>query len=415
MQSLMNWSRNLPLMLAAVLATSSLLPAIAEMVPALEVYGLLTVLVSTLLALTLRQTKVLFLSILVLWSALLAPSLIELSTQPFITINAYKFLVTIAISGVMLFSDGPLRRRQSLFFALLIGVISLLGFGAFGLDEAQLRAWGAATQLTMNFNSFVEIDALILCLPVVCTLINLLVTRRLDIHYVAVSVFALALLNSQDAAQLWMLLITVQSAFIIILLLTMSQRVWRDSLTGLPGRQRLDSDLKRMPVGSLAAFVDIDHFKKFNDKYGHAKGDLVLQAVAKELARCRFAQAYRYGGEEFVLLAKPMEVERFSEQLNSLRERIAAKKFQLSVSVAAKPVTKKSGTKNSSSATAPKKANKAKGVSVHISAGVGKLLLSMSHQDWLKQADDALYQAKAAGRNCVVVTKTLNERRAKRR
>ncbi|WP_298634961.1 GGDEF domain-containing protein [uncultured Umboniibacter sp.] len=411
----MNWSRNLPLILATALTASSLLPLIAEIVPALEVYGLLTLLVATLLALTLRQTRVLFLSLLVLWTALFAPKLIALSTHPIITENAYKILVTLAISGVMLFTDGPFRRKQSLFFALLIGVISLLGFGAFVLNEEQLMAWGATTPLAVNFNSFVELDALILCLPVVCTLINFLITRRLDIHYIAVSVFALALLNSPDIPQLWMLLITVQSAFILVLLLTMSQRVWRDSLTGLPGRQRLDSDLKRMPVGSLAAFVDIDHFKKFNDKYGHANGDLVLQAVAKELARCRFAQAYRYGGEEFVMLAKPTEVKRFTEQLNSLRERIAAKKFQLSVSVAAKPAAKKTGSKNSSSSTASKKANKAKGVSVRISAGIGKLLLSMSHQDWLKQADDALYQAKAAGRNCVVVTKTLTERRVKRR
>lgn len=415
MQSLMNWSRNLPLMLAIALAASSLFSSVAQSVPALEVYSTLTVLISTLVALTLRQTQVLFLSALVLWSAIVAPVLIDLSTQPFITTHVYKLLVSAAISGVMLFNDGPLRRKQSLFFVLLIGIVSLMGFGALGLSEEQLTAWGATTPLTMNFTSFVEIDALILCLPVVCTLINLLITRRLDIRYLAVSAFALALLNSQDTAEFWMLLITIQSAFIIILLLTMSQRVWHDSLTGLPGRQRLDSDLKRMPIGSLAAFVDIDHFKKFNDKYGHANGDLVLQAVAKELARCRFAQAYRYGGEEFILLAKPMGVDRFSQQLNSLRERIAAKEFQLSISVASKSVDKKSAPKNTSSRAAAKRAKTAKGVSVHISAGIGKLLLAMSHQDWLKQADDALYQAKAAGRNCVVVTKTLNERRAKRR
>jgi PleD family two-component response regulator len=78
-------------------------------------------------------------------------------------------------------------------------------------------------------------------------------------------------------------------------------------------------------------------------------------------------------------------------------------------------VTKKPAPKKRASRASAKRAKTAKAVSVHISAGIGKLLLAMSHQDWLKQADGALYQAKAAGRNCVVVTKTLNERRAKRR
>ena len=410
MLAVMNWSRNLPILLAILVAAFALNSSWKEGVPALEIYAVITLTISCLLALTLRQTRLLFLSILLVWSAFLAPLLVNYSAQPLISSAIYKLVAIIAVCLVTLFSDGPFRRQQTLVFALLLGMISLAGFSSFGLSTTQLESWGVATLLPWELVSLTELDALLLSIPVMTTLIHFALTRQADLSYVVVSCFVLLLINNPDLiTRLW-LLISVEGALLIVLLLTMSQRVWRDSLTGLPGRQRLDSDLKRMPVGSLAAFIDIDHFKKFNTKYGHANGDIVLQRVAKDLARCGFAQAYRYGGEEFVLLTKPMSLERFTAQLDSLRERIGTRRFQLTpMDVNTK------GAKGSGVSGKTKKAVKEKAISVNISAGVSKLLLSMSHQDWLKQADDALYRAKSSGRNCVVVTKTLIERRSKKR
>ena len=84
-----------------------------------------------------------------------------------------------------------------------------------------------------------------------------------------------------------------------------------DVLTGLPNRRSVDDEVKRMVAranrtgGTLAAaMLDIDHFKRVNDTYGHDRGDELLAAVADLMAATLRAGDFvgRYGGEEFVLL-----------------------------------------------------------------------------------------------------------------
>jgi diguanylate cyclase len=84
--------------------------------------------------------------------------------------------------------------------------------------------------------------------------------------------------------------------------------VYYDALTGVLNRrafdQELDGLLSQAPDGTCLILVDIDHFKQFNDTYGHQLGDNVLKAVAKRLHEsCRNGiKLYRYGGEEFAVL-----------------------------------------------------------------------------------------------------------------
>ncbi|WP_088315281.1 diguanylate cyclase [Kineosporia sp. R_H_3] len=92
---------------------------------------------------------------------------------------------------------------------------------------------------------------------------------------------------------------------------TVRTQATRDALTGLPNRRSLDLDLRaevELNAGRTTAvvMVDVDHFKKFNDREGHAAGDVALQAVARVLASAVRDQdgAYRYGGEEFCLLVR---------------------------------------------------------------------------------------------------------------
>ncbi|MBI4941120.1 MAG: sensor domain-containing diguanylate cyclase [Actinobacteria bacterium] len=92
---------------------------------------------------------------------------------------------------------------------------------------------------------------------------------------------------------------------------TVRTQATRDALTGLPNRRSLDLDLRaevELHAGRTTAvvMVDVDHFKKFNDREGHAAGDAALQAVARVLAAAVRDQdgAYRYGGEEFCLLVR---------------------------------------------------------------------------------------------------------------
>jgi GGDEF domain-containing protein len=78
---------------------------------------------------------------------------------------------------------------------------------------------------------------------------------------------------------------------------------FRDELTGLPTRRALNESLLQLGAHYTVAMVDIDFFKKFNDRYGHDVGDQVLRKVAGILARVDGGgRAFRYGGEEFIIV-----------------------------------------------------------------------------------------------------------------
>ncbi|WP_300482022.1 GGDEF domain-containing protein [Shewanella sp.] len=93
-----------------------------------------------------------------------------------------------------------------------------------------------------------------------------------------------------------------------------------DALTGCFNRRAFDSDfagmLAQAPLGTCLILADIDHFKVFNDTYGHQLGDQVLRAVAKRLQEsCRDgAKLYRFGGEEFVIIVPKSQL-RIARQL----------------------------------------------------------------------------------------------------
>lgn len=167
-----------------------------------------------------------------------------------------------------------------------------------------------------------------------------------------------------------------------VVLAGLAQEAWRmafvDDLTGLPGRRALGHAMAELGNQYAIAMLDVDHFKKFNDTYGHDVGDIVLKKVARELARVGGGgKAFRYGGEEFTVVFSGRTAEKAQEPLEELRKRIADNKI-----------------------TPPEK-NKA--VSVTISVGVSERDDDMT-DPWgvLKRADQKLYEAKQAGRNRVV-------------
>jgi len=170
-----------------------------------------------------------------------------------------------------------------------------------------------------------------------------------------------------------------------------------DELTGLPGRRALNADFGRLGGRFSVAMVDVDFFKKFNDTYGHDVGDQVLQMVAMNLARVTGGgRAFRYGGEEFVVLFAGKDVEAVKQHLEDLREAIAAAAFTLR--------------DKDRPETAPKDKNKpasgkaGKTVSVTVSIGLAGASAEAGDPDTvLKAADKALYKAKKAGRNRVSV------------
>lgn len=106
-----------------------------------------------------------------------------------------------------------------------------------------------------------------------------------------------------------------------------------DPLTGLANRRQLDTmlevhlaDAERLGQKISALVIDIDHFKAINDAYGHDAGDEVLRSVAAVLATAtrEDGHAFRFGGEEFVLLMPGIDTARASARAEDIRARIAA-------------------------------------------------------------------------------------------
>jgi len=166
---------------------------------------------------------------------------------------------------------------------------------------------------------------------------------------------------------------------------------FRDELTGLPARRALKEDMLKLGSRYTLAMLDIDHFKKFNDRHGHDVGDQVLRMVAAKLSNVSGGgRAYRYGGEEFTVIFPGKYADDAANHLEELRKDVATSGFALRgiLRPIRKPKKPRKGRKN------PPK------VSVTISIGLaGRDGNNTKPQDVLKAADKALYRAKKAGRN----------------
>jgi two-component system, cell cycle response regulator len=159
-----------------------------------------------------------------------------------------------------------------------------------------------------------------------------------------------------------------------------------DGLTQVGNRLKMREDLDLLFArvaehgeSFCAVMCDVDHFKLYNDEYGHLQGDEVLRKVASTLVQgCRpDDEVYRYGGEEFLLVMpkQPMET------AYAIAERHRARIEQLAIPNIASPAA-----------------------IVTISAGVAAMTNTRaSIKEWLEDADGALYRAKQLGRNRVVV------------
>lgn len=157
------------------------------------------------------------------------------------------------------------------------------------------------------------------------------------------------------------------------------QQALIDPLTGLANRaawnERSALEHANLQAHSslLLSIIDIDHFKRINDNYGHLAGDKVLKIIASELQKRLRETDFiaRFGGEEYAVLMPDTPLEEGCELINTLRLAIAACPFNF----------------------------KGEPVSVTLSAGVGKIAADESLDQAFDRVDQALYAAKKAGRN----------------
>ena len=204
---------------------------------------------------------------------------------------------------------------------------------------------------------------------------------------------AAALIGRRGPDSATLFFAAAQLAFLVGFFEDSYRLAFHDELTGLPGRRALDETLRSLGGTFTIAMVDIDHFKRFNDRHGHDAGDQVLRMVSDNLARTAGGRAYRYGGEEFAIVFPGKEMTEVRNELDALRASIADRRFALRAPD--RPKIKPDKPK--------KKASSAKRVTTTVSIGAaGSNSRRRSPSSVLKAADKALYRAKRAGRNRLI-------------
>ncbi len=168
---------------------------------------------------------------------------------------------------------------------------------------------------------------------------------------------------------------------------------YQDGLTGLPARRALNEALLRLGGHYTVAMLDVDHFKRINDRHGHDVGDQVLKMIAARLARVGGGgKAYRYGGEEFAVIFAGRGAEECLPDLDVLRQTVEDTRFILRARFRSKKKKEKV------------LADKGPGQRVPVTISIGVAETSERHAKWdqvVKAADRALYRAKEGGRNQV--------------
>jgi diguanylate cyclase len=171
------------------------------------------------------------------------------------------------------------------------------------------------------------------------------------------------------------------------------ERAKTDTLTGLPNRRALDEFFRKAQMAAMETgetlgilLIDIDHFKKFNDSYGHVVGDQVLRLVANTLReRVRAIDLpARYGGEELIAVLPGADLATCMVVAERIRR-----------SISERPIARRS-----TGEILP---------GVTVSIGVGQFQFGEAMADLIDRCDRALYLAKKSGRNRVVGESELNQ------
>lgn len=184
------------------------------------------------------------------------------------------------------------------------------------------------------------------------------------------------------------------SAAGFLLVAAVLDSAWRrantDELTQLPARHALKHHLARLGSDYTVGLIDIDHFKTINDKYGHDCGDQVLRFVAARLREHAPGRAYRYGGEEFIILCEGDRAGAHAVAIEEARRAIGRDPFR---------VRGRGRPRRKPDAPPPTTKPRAQLLRITASAGVAAARADMEPFEVIQAADKALYRAKNQGRD----------------
>lgn len=311
---------------------------------------------------------------------LISSAIFVLSWQQDRGLRLYNILVNIGIIG------------------LTMGLVLFLMQWENILNHPQYHTWSNLyhTEFSQLGSHLTALEFCLYLLLVIGLLIRLILSPRIANSLLASSVILLFILQITPNEPLIRFAGCLFAVFTVILVLLDSHNMaFKDELTGISSRRALTHYTKSLLNNYTVVMADVDHFKAFNDKYGHDVGDQVLRMVAQQLNQVpRGGKAFRYGGEEFTLIFPGKKPDQVFEIVDILRESIA--EYPLVIRQPDRPKKKPN-----SKAHMPKAKSQQKAVHVTMSFGAALKDKNTPYEQALKKADQALYKAKKSGRNNV--------------
>jgi diguanylate cyclase (GGDEF)-like protein len=308
-------------------------------------------------------------------------------------------ILPVACMMVYLFPEKRIFSRTGLIYTLILAlfvgwsVMTIQHFSDVGMDEL----WNGIFFIIPEISALPFV-VILYCLVIVGLAIVLLLiyNRPLDFAIYTSILLATVTFVSFNTPFISSVLFSIAALTLIATIITTSHGLaFLDQLTGIPGRHALEAEMKHLGRKYSIAMLDVDHFKKFNDTYGHDTGDEVLRLVASKMAEVKGSgRVFRYGGEEFTVLFKRKDATNASPFLDDLRESIANYPIALRDKTS-RPDNNKKGTQQRA------KNSHNKNVQITVSIGVADYTHASNPHEVLKAADEALYKAKKGGRNRV--------------
>ena len=253
---------------------------------------------------------------------------------------------------------------------------------------------GDFAHLSLPAGSALSQPALFLLVPafIIAAIRIALRQTPVDSALLAAMLAVAAVSNWPATANLPVMFITAAALILTLGVLQDSHNMaFRDDLTGLPSRRAMNERLTDMGRRYVIAMLDVDHFKSFNDTYGHDVGDQVLKMVAAKINGVKGGgKPFRYGGEEFTVIFPRRRLAEAIPHLEEVRKAIAA--YQLVLRDSDRPEKAGLGKRQRGSKDGEK-------VSVTISIGVAESDDHSTPAEVLREADQALYRAKRKGRD----------------
>ncbi|MEJ2186589.1 MAG: GGDEF domain-containing protein [Gemmatimonadota bacterium] len=366
---------------AAVLALTSLRDVVQ---PYIDVFAIGTLVIGLVLALRFRRSRIL-LGLLIVVAAHAAMAWAGPLTTPLIAAIAILMPLDFALLAAL--PEQGLAAPPARFGAAILILQAVVG-------AAVLLWWPQGPATVMATTSTIDVPAspalLAAGAAAVATGASYIVqpqaVRRAFFWAIVAGAVGIAMPNGTSAdlflaaGQLILAVSTVEDAYAL---------AFRDGLTGLASRRALNEAMIGLRGRYTVAMVDVDHFKAFNDRWGHDAGDQVLKMVARRLRDVGGgARVFRYGGEEFTVLFPGRRLEDARPALEALRKAVANTPF--TVRGADRPERK------------PKNPERSTGrptVTVTVSVGAAERHGRADAHEVLDAADQALYSAKKGGRN----------------